>query len=279
MQPTPTRRLDRGALTLGLCALVLASAAHAVSLRDDTAGSGLDFRYANGRSGAFYFPEIMGAGVGVLDYDGDGRMDIYLVQGGALGPDADPAKRPGDRLFRNVTPPGAAQTLRFEDVTEPSGIHATGYGMGVAVGDFDNDGDDDLYVLNLGANQLWRNDGEGRFRDVTEEAGVGDARWSVSASFADIDGDGLLDLYVANYVDFDFVAHKRCRAAGGGETDYCSPSAYHGVADSLYRNLGGGRFEDISVTSGIAAQPGPGLGVIALAGDRKSTRLNSSHDT
>lgn len=230
-------------------------------LVDVTASSALKFQYDNGMSGKMYFPEIMGAGVGVIDYDGDGLLDIYLVQGGAIGPGIGPESRKvRDRLFRNIS---RGKTLRFEDVTEESGIKAQGYGMGVAVGDIDNDGDSDLYVLNFGANQLWRNNGDGSFTDITAKAGVGDPRWSVSASFADIDGDGKLDLYVANYVDFSIKGNKACKGMGGGEVDYCSPSAYPPVADSLYRNLGDGRFEDISDSSGISAAPGPGLGVVA----------------
>lgn len=229
--------------------------------------AGIRFHYAHGGNGEYYFPEIMGAGIGVLDADGDGLMDLYLVQGGDIGPGITPAQRKqGDRLLLNRGQRGSdgRWNWKFEDATDRSGIRAHGYGMGVAVGDIDGDGDDDLYVLNFGANQLWRNDGKGRFTDITESAGVGDARWSVSASFADLDGDGLPELYVANYVDYDFDKHKRCRSPGGGETDYCSPSAYLPVADALYRNLGGGRFEDISQASGIASQRGPGLGVVAF---------------
>jgi hypothetical protein len=236
-------------------------------LVDVTQNAGIEFRYQHGGSGEFYFPEIMGAGVGVLDADGDGLMDLYLVQGGAIGPGIGRAQRTaGDRLLLNRGSRDAADrwNWKFEDATASAGIHAHGYGMGVAVGDIDADGDDDIYVLNFGRNQLWRNDGKGRFTDITESAGVGDARWSVSASIADLDADGLPELYVANYVDYDFDKHKRCRAPGGGERDYCSPSAYAPVADALYRNLGGGRFEDISESSGISAQRGPGLGVVAL---------------
>lgn len=264
-RPWPFRHLAATRTPAVLLALALACRPGISSaedlLVDVTASSALKFQYDNGMSGKMYFPEIMGAGVGVIDYDGDGLLDIYLVQGGAIGPGIGPASRKvRDRLFRNIS---RGKTLRFEDVTEKSGIKAQGYGMGVAVGDIDNDGDSDLYVLNFGANQLWRNNGDGSFSDITAKAGVGDARWSVSASFADIDGDGKLDLYVANYVDFSIERNKACKGMGGGEVDYCSPSAYPPVADSLYRNLGDGRFEDISTSSGISATPGPGLGVVA----------------
>ncbi len=249
-------------LLLALCLAAPPTLARAADLLTDlTAASGLQFRYDNGMSGKMYFPEIMGAGVGVLDYDNDGKLDIYLVQGGALGPDIGPTQRKsGDRLFRNL---GSKGQLRFEDVTAKSGIDARGYGMGVAVADIDNDGDDDIYLLNFGPNQLWRNNGDGSFTDITAKSGLGDPRWSVSASFADFDGDGKLDLYVANYVDFSFANHKDCKSMGGGEVDYCSPSAYPPVADRLYRNLGDGRYEDVSERSGIAAAKEPGLGVVA----------------
>lgn len=256
----------RIALCLALSAPILPVAAEE-PLVEVTQEAGIDFRYQHGGTGEYYFPEIMGAGLGVLDADGDGLMDLYLVQGGAIGKGVTAAgRKQGDRLLLNRGTRGSdgRWNWRFEDATEAAGIRATGYGMGVAVADIDADGDDDLYVLNFGANQLWRNDGSGRFTDITERAGVGDARWSVSASFADLDGDGLPELYVANYVDYDFDKHKRCRSPGGGENDYCSPSAYAPVADSLFRNLGDGRFEDISATSGIGSLKGPGLGVVAL---------------
>ncbi|GIX36477.1 MAG: RNA-binding protein [Lysobacteraceae bacterium] len=236
-------------------------------LVDVTSAAGLVFRHEHGGTGAFYFPEIMGGGVGVLDADGDGLPDLYLVQGGELGPGIDASKRrAGDRLWLNRGRHGAdgSWQWKFVDATREAGIDARGYGMGVAVADIDGDGDDDLYVLNHGPNQLWRNDGNGRFTDITDAAGVGDPRWSVSASFADLDGDGLPELYVANYVDFDPARNKQCRSPGGGEIDYCSPSSYSPVADRLYRNLGQGRFEDVSASSGIAAVRGPGLGVVAL---------------
>ena len=227
--------------------------------------SGIDFQYDNGMSGEYFFVEIMGAGVGLLDFDNDGLLDIYLVQGGALAPGISPDDRvKKDRLYRNISYQEDGQwVMKFEDVTEPSGIDARGYGMGVATGDYNNDGYVDIYVLNFGANQLWRNNGDGTFSDVTEVTGVGDPRWSVSASFVDLNQNGHLDLMVANYVDYALETHQACRSATTSQIDYCSPSAYTGIADRLYQNMGDGQFKDISESSGIAEVARHGLGVIA----------------
>ncbi len=223
-------------------------------------------------SGELTLAEVMGSGVALLDYDGDGDLDVYLVQGALLG-DAtlDEVSRPPaaamrpltDRLYRNQL----AETgeLRFTDVTAESGIAAGGYGMGVATGDFDNDGRIDLYVTNLGSNQLWRGvgpgpDGRVTFEDVTAESGTGDERWSMSAAFADLDRDGWLDLYVTNYVDFTIAGNKRCKSLTGAP-DYCGPISYRPQADRLLRGAGGGRFEDWGAAS-IAGAPGSGLGVV-----------------
>jgi hypothetical protein len=226
--------------------------------------SGVVFEYANGMTGEFWFPEIMGAGVAIFDYDRDERMDIYLVQGGTLTPGATPHDG-GDRLFRNVSQPDETGrlVLAFEDVTEQAGLTALGYGMGVAAGDLTGNGYPDLYVLNYGPNQLWQNNGDGTFTDITEQAGVAGDRWSVSASIADLDADGLAELMVINYVDFTLDNHRVCRSAMTSQQDYCSPSAYDGVPDTLYQNLGGGRFRDISEASGVAEQARHGLGVVA----------------
>lgn len=233
---------------------------------DDVADeAGIDFTYRNGMAGEFYFPEIMGGGAALLDYDGDGLLDLYLVQGGAIGPGVSPADREhGDRLFRNVSSRNDAGEWqpRFEDVTEQAGIDARGYGMGVTVGDYNADGHPDVYVLNFGDNQLWRNNGDGTFTDVTDSAGVNDPRWSVSGSFADLDGDGDQELMIVNYADYDFETHRLCRASGSGRPDYCSPSAYPPAGDRLFRNLGNGRFEDATESAGLAGAKSHGLGVI-----------------
>lgn len=232
---------------------------------DVTESSGLDFHYDNGATGEYYFPEIMGGGVALLDYNGDGLLDIYLVQGGEIGPEIEPGDRSrGDRLFRNDSyrDESGQWRPRFTDVTEQAGIDARGYGMGVAVGDIDNDGHPDVYLLNFGANQLWRNNGDGTFTDATESAGAGDERWSVSASFADLTGNGYLDLYIANYVDYRFDNHVECRQSAMDGVDYCSPSNYRGAQDRLLINQGDGTFTDATDPSGIGAARGHGLGVI-----------------
>jgi hypothetical protein len=247
---------------LGLLILLAAPAVADDWFADVTESAGLDFEYVNGAEGRFWFPEIMGGGAALLDYDGDGRMDVYLVQGGRFEPDLGPGdRRLGDRLYRNVTEPGGP--IRLVDVTEASGIDARGYAQGVAVADYDGDGDPDLYVLNVGDNQLWRNEGNGRFTEVIAEAGGNDPRWSVSASFADVTGDGHLDLIVVNYVEWSFASHRNCRAAGSSRLDYCSPSAYPPAADSLFINNGDGTFRDVSGPVGLLRDPQPGLGVVA----------------
>ncbi|MGY6631042.1 MAG: CRTAC1 family protein [Wenzhouxiangella sp.] len=264
--PSVSPRLFR-ALTVASLFAGLATPVAASDWFDDvTAESGLDFRYDNGMTGEFWFPEIMGAGVGLLDFNGNGLLDIYLVQGGALGPDIGPDDRlQGDRLFRNDSFENAAGewVWRFTDVTEAAGIDARGYGMGVAIGDINGNGHPDIYVLNFGDNQLWRNNGDGTFTDITAESGANDPRWSVSASFVDLDGSGQLDLFVANYVSFSFAGHRACRSATTGLQDYCSPSAYQGIADGLFRNLGNGRFENVSQAAGIGGTARHGLGVVA----------------
>jgi len=245
--------------------------------REVAASVGLDFVHFNGMTGELYFPETMGAGGALFDYDRDGDLDVYLVQGAFLDPRATMADalRPvagplHGRLYRNdlrIGPDGRRE-LRFADVTEESGIRAAGYGMGVAAGDVDNDGWTDLYLTNLGPNQLWHNDGDGTFSEVTARAGVDDPRWSVPAVFFDYDRDGWLDLFVGNYVAFTVASHKLCRTVAG-EPDYCGPQTYRAETDRLFRNRGDGTFEDVSVASGIRGPSGAALGAVAtdLDGD------------
>ena len=231
---------------------------------------GVDFVHVNGMSGQLYMPEIMGAGVALFDYDNDGDLDLFFVQSGPLGPKVAKTGAPSHRLYRNdlVVGPDGKRTLHFTDVTAESGLRLGDYGMGVAAGDYDNDGWIDLYVTCLGSNQLWHNNGPDKsghvtFTEVTQKAGADDPRWSVPASFLDYDRDGWLDLYVGNYLKFSFDTHKPCRTAAGAP-DYCGPVPADAVPDRLLHNRGNGTFEDVTAKAGIAttaADDGPALGV------------------
>jgi hypothetical protein len=228
---------------------------------------GLDFVHFNGMSGRFYQPEIMAPGAALFDYDNDGDLDVYFVQSRMLGTGAPllPPPHGGleDRLYRNdleVRSDGS-RVLRFTDVTASSGIKTRGYGMGVATGDIDNDGDVDLYVTGFGRNQMFRNEGDGRFTDVSKASGTDDpTSWGVSAAFVDIDRDGWLDLFVGNYLLYSLQNHIDCVGVAG-LADYCKPSAYRAQPSRLYRNQGGGKFVDVTIASGVARHFGPALGV------------------
>lgn len=247
------------ALILSVVTLLLAGsvAGNNVRFTEVAEKAGLAFTHENGMVGNHWLVEITGAGVGILDFDGDGRMDIWIVQGGPLFDRS--GALPADQLFRNVSDAGE---LRFDNVTAKSGVSATGYGMGIASADIDNDGDADVFLANFGANQLYENLGDGRFRDITRASGLSGTDWSVAASFADIDGDGRLDAYVANYVEFDLAVHKVCHDLASRPT-YCSPAVYRATSDRLYRNLGRGRFKDVTAATGIGAAYGAALGVVA----------------
>ncbi len=223
---------------------------------DVTAESGLTFDHQNGFSGYRYLPETMGGGVAWLDYDGDGSLDAYFVNSTAAA--GDESARPAtNRLFRNQG------DRSFEDVTETAGVGDAGFGQGCTVGDYDNDGDADLYVLNDGPNILYRNDGDGTFTNVSANAGVAGDSWSVSAGFFDYDRDGDLDLYVVNYLIFSKdLQRQRFQGFEGRAPAYPHPDRFDGAPDRLYRNDGEGRFEDVSDESGIASIiPGKGLGL------------------
>ncbi len=237
---------------------------------DATESSGIRFQHVNGRNGEFYYPEIIGSGVAVFDYNNDGKLDILVMQGAALGPGSNaraPQQSCTARLYRNdlVVNPDGTRTLKYTDVTEASGLCSHGYGMGVAIGDYNNDGCADVFITHFGApNQLFRNNCDGTFTDVTRQAGVaGNGHWGSSATFVDYDRDGLLDLYVANYVDYRIEDNRKCYASTSAR-DYCAPSAYKPVPGVLYHNRGDGTFEDVSVKSGITRAYGAGLGVMAV---------------
>jgi enediyne biosynthesis protein E4 len=237
---------------------------------DQAKAAGLDFWYFNGMSGRFYFPEMLGGGVALFDYDNDGDLDIYFAQGQMLGADrtlSDATIPPHalpvrGRLYRNDTTRGADGTavLRFTDVTSQSGIDARDYGMGVAAGDFNNDGCIDLYLTNFGPNRLYRNNCDGTFTDVSQASGVADPGWAVSAAFVDYDRDGWLDLYVGNYVQYDLRTDKPCTGLAG-RRDYCTPAVYTPQADRLYHNERNGTFKDVTATALVGGPFGPALGV------------------
>jgi len=244
-----------------------------VVFADVTDAVGVRFRHYNGLTGQLLYPEIIGAGAALFDFDNDGDLDLFLVQGATLRAGDDPRKTvvpwggagpPMARLYRNDLPAGrsAARQPAFTDVTEASGLTARGYGMGVATGDVDNDGWIDLYVTHFGGpNQLWVNRGNGTFTDVTARSRTGDRRWGTSAAFLDFDRDGWLDLFVTNYVAVDLSNHPTCYGATSA-VDYCGPKAFPPVPDVLYRNQGNGTFQDVSARSGITAAFGAGLGVV-----------------
>jgi len=230
--------------------------------------TGLDFVHFNGMSGEFYQPEIMGPGVALIDYDNDGDLDVFIAQGAMLGggkpllPLPAGASR-GGRLYRNdlEIKPDGTRTLHFTDVTEQSGIKTSGYGMGAAVGDFDNDGWPDLYVTGFGRSQLFHNNGNGTFTDVSDRSGTSNVgSWAVSAAFVDVDRDGWLDLFVGNYLKYTLQTHVPCFSAPGVR-DYCRPEVYRAEPSRLYRNLGDGRFADVTIAAGLGRSFGPALGV------------------
>jgi enediyne biosynthesis protein E4 len=266
---TNLRRVTAATVVAVLTTSVLIGGNPGPLFRDVAVQSGLRFAHMNGSSGQFYLPEIMGPGGAFLDYDGDGDLDILLVQGMRLGQPPGPNDVSTPRLFRNDVKPGAHNSLHFTDVTAASAFVAGDYGMGVAVADYDNDGDPDLYLTNYGPNRLYRNDG-GRFIDVTSQSGGGldDPRWSTSASFTDYDADGDLDLFVTNYVDFSVTDNKIC-SDPTGLRDYCGPRQFRPVPDRLFRNNGDSTFTEVTEKAGITAAYGAGLGVIGadLDGD------------
>ena len=234
--------------------------------------AGLKFQHYNGMTGKFYLPEITGSGAALFDFDNDGDLDVFLVQGNVLETNGKPestqfpwrrTEPPRGRLFRNdlVIGKDGTRTLHFTDVTEKSGIVAAGYGMGAAVGDINNDGWPDLYLTNLGSNQMYLNKGDGTFVDVTKKSGTDDSRWSTSAAFLDYDRDGWLDLMLVNYADFTVANSPNCYAATSAR-DYCTPRVFHPPGNRLFHNKHDGTFEDVTVSAGIAKEFGHGLGIV-----------------
>lgn len=223
--------------------------------REAAVEAGLEATHFAGATGKFYMPEIMGSGAALIDYDDDGDLDVFLVQATDLD---QPGRGPGHQLFRNELIPSGE--LRFVETTAHAGVGKVMYGMGAATGDYDGDGDVDLYVTGFGPNALFRNRGDGSFEVVPGAGGAQDGRFSTGAAFLDYDRDGDLDLFVLNYCDFTVAGKKACTTAAGAP-DYCTPRAYQAVSDRLFRN-DGEQFVDATLGAGIASERGPGLGIV-----------------
>jgi enediyne biosynthesis protein E4 len=256
---------------------LLAQASHSYSdkssmlpvFADVTAQTGIRFKHEASRTSEKYLPEAMGAGVAMFDYNNDGRLDLFFVNGallqnpmpaGAMPDKRDP--RFWNRLYRNNG------DGTFADVTEKAGLQGHGYGMGVASGDYDNDGYTDLLVTNLGGNTLYHNNGDGTFTDVTRQAGVGGSGWCTGAAFVDYDRDGRLDIIVSRYVEWDFAANVFCGEHRPGYRAYCHPDQFKAISCLVFHNNGDGTFSDVSKACGITSSPGKALGVAVNDFDR-----------
>jgi len=222
---------------------------------DVTTASGVKFRHENGAFGKKYLPETMGSGVVFFDADGDGWQDLFFVNSTTWP--GQPAKGSSPALYRNN------HDGTFTDVTAAAGLKMTVYGLGAAAADFDNDGKIDLYVTALGGNRLYRNLGGAKFADVTAQAGVGSGGFSTSAAWLDYDRDGKLDLFVAHYVDWTIEKDRFCTLDGKAKS-YCTPESYKGQSATLFHNLGGGKFEDVTAKAGLNDASAKALGVALL---------------
>ena len=262
-----------GVLSLGTFASLQSSEAPGLAkptpagFVDITSAVGARFQYLASHTSKKYLPETMGAGVALFDYDNDGRLDIFFVNGAPLGDPTPKGTIPSksgqaywNRLFRQKA------DGTFEDVTEKAGLQGAGYGMGVAVGDYDNDGFGDLYVTALGGNKLYHNNGDGTFTDVTEKAGVAGSGWSTSAAWVDLDNDGQLDLVVLRYVQWDFD-DVWCGEHKEGLRSYCHPDVFQPVTPLVFHNDGNGHFTEVSQKIGLS-KPGKGLGIALADYDR-----------
>jgi hypothetical protein len=225
-----------------------------ILLHDVTKEAGITFVHTDGSTGQFYIMETVSAGLALFDYDGDSDTDIYFLNGAVLG-ETKVEKKARNALYRNDG------NWKFTDVTKQAGVGDTGFGLGVTVADYDNDGDLDMYVNNYGPNLMYRNNGDGTFTDVTAQAGVACGnKVGATAHFLDMDKDGDLDLFVANYVDFTYDKHKIDSISGVSR--YAGPMDYPPTTNNLYRNNGDGTFTDVSLESGIAEHKGWGMGGI-----------------
>ena len=225
----------------------------AVQFTDITEQVGLNFVHDPGVDGSYFMPECLGSGGAYFDYDNDGDLDIYLINSGPHSKKGLSRQRARNRLFRQE------EDGVFSEVTEASGLGDTGYGMGVAISDIDNDGYRDVYISNYGPDALYHNNGDGTFSNITKLAGIDNPYWGCSVTFFDYNLDGYLDIYVTNYVSFDPKSVCLDRA---GRPDYCGPDGVPGVPDVLFRNRGDGTFADVSIESNIASIASKGLGVV-----------------
>lgn len=242
---------------LFLLVCVSGSSAVRIEFKDVARQAGITFQHWNGASPEKYVLETMGSGAAFFDYDNDGWLDIYLVNGGSV-PGHSSSEPIRNALYRNLG------DGTFVEVTAKAGAGGNGYyGVGVSAADYDGDGWTDLFVTTFGRNLLYRNNGDGTFTDRTDQAGVAGGKWSSSAAFLDYDQDGDLDLLVVRYVDFDFDRNLVCGDMVRGIRAYCHPDVYDGLPSLLYRNNGDGTFTDVSEQTGIAAHLGKGLGVVA----------------
>jgi len=244
-----------------------ASPSDAAKYTDITSSLKINFQYVASHTSRKYLIETMGSGAALFDYDNDGRLDIFVVNGAPL---ADPTpkgtipQKSGPKDWNRLYHQKSDGT--FEDVTEKAGLQGVGYGMGVAVGDYDNDGFEDLYVTAYGGNKLYHNNGDGTFTDVTERAGVAGSGWSTSAAWVDLDGDGLLDLVVLRYLQWDFE-DIYCGERREGYRSYCHPDSFRPIAPLVYHNDGNGHFTEMAQKAGLAL-PGKGLGIALADYDR-----------
>jgi hypothetical protein len=243
--------ISRCLLVLAPCAL----AAQSLSFQDVAAEAGVRFTLQNHPTEQKRMIETMAGGLAVFDYNGDGRPDLYFTNGAEVPSLKKSGPADWNRLYRND---GA---WKFTDVTADAGVAGSGYAMGAAAADFDNDGDTDLFVAGVYSNQLFRNEGNGTFRDISGQSGIASDRWSVAAGWFDYDADGLLDLFVVNYSDWTVDFDRYCGDRDRNLRVYCHPKYLKPIANRLYRNLGNGSFEDVSGASGIGAHAGRGMSV------------------
>lgn len=243
-------------ILLLVCVIVSALGAQTTLTFEDVASSAeLRFVLDNYSSEQKHLIETMAGGVAVFDYDADSLPDIFFTNGAPMPTLAKSSKEDSNRLFRNEG------NWRFRDVTDEAGVGGAGYSMGAAAADFDNDGDVDLFVAGVFRNELYLNQGDGEFREVTASSGIKSDRWSVAAGWFDYDRDGLLDLFVVNYSEWSVEEDRFCGDRSKNLRVYCHPKYFTPIASQLYRNLGGGRFEDVSASAGIAGHRGRGMSV------------------